>query len=792
MKVHDIRNLLFSFIGLSMFLVLAGRPAAQEDKRVTDSETKVFHRTVQPFLRQNCIRCHGAKETNGDIRLDELTADFADGVNAQHWKSVMDAINIGAMPPEDEKQPPGEKLTQVSDWILDQLREAKRRAGGSSGVIRHLNNQEYRNTIRDLFADMDYDPTQPFLDDEVVNGFDNDGTRMFTSSYSLREYLVAGKQVAERAIVLGDKPPTIKQTWLAKDLVKEKEFVKKNWQRVASCENHKDGVIRNETNYGRLGGSRFAPAKFRVPASGIYAIRAKGYGISPAGSPVILGLDKGASNHTFFPTGLTRVANLNFSLNEMNTYEVFTHLDSGDAVSLRFVNGTQNRRNSDLFNSVLLHSLEVEGPLSESWPPERTQVVTGPEFKDIGDFGESAQGFLLRAYRRPPTSAEIRFFIDHVKRRMRENHSLEESIEIAVQFVLASPEFLFLKEKPGPLDDYAIASRLSYFLWSTMPDEKLFELAHRGQLREPVVLRQQFERMLADSKSEQFIKQFTGQWLGTRLVDDMRPDPKLFPTYNRNLELAMIGETEAFFKEILSNNLSVLNFLDSDFAVLDQTMAEFYGIPDVEGPEFRRVALKPEYHRGGVMTQANMLRHTSLDYRTHPIRRGIWVLENLLGSTPPPPPPDVPPIEPDVRGASTLRERLALHRKHSSCNGCHRKIDPYGLALENFDAIGAWREMERPEGANRRSKSLPVDASGDMPNGEHYETFEQFRSLVATEQDKFSRCFVEKIMSFALGRSLDFSDEETIGHLVSVLKKNDHRMQDLILSLIQSDAFLTK
>ncbi|MCA9071589.1 MAG: DUF1587 domain-containing protein, partial [Planctomycetaceae bacterium] len=356
----------------------------------------------------------------------------------------------------------------MSDWILEQLREAKRRAGEGSGVIRRLNNNEYRNTIRDLFAGMDFDPTSTFLDDEVVDGFDNDGARTFTSSYSLQEYLAAGKLVAERAIVLGERPASIRRSWPAKELVNTREFAKKKWQRVATYETHEDGVVLNETNYGRLRGSRFVPPRFRVPASGNYAIRVKGYGISADGAPVIVGFDKGPTPHTSVGTTVMhRIANVQFALDKMGTYEVVSHLDAGDFLSIRFVNGTMNRRNKNPYNRLLVHSLEIEGPLSEEWPPARTQVVTGPDFRNVDDLKKSAPKFLRRAYRRPPTLDEITFFIDLVQRRLKENYSLEESLELAVQYVLASPEFLYLEEKPGPLDDYAIASRLSYFLWSS-------------------------------------------------------------------------------------------------------------------------------------------------------------------------------------------------------------------------------------------------------------------------------------------------------------------------------------
>ena len=303
---------------------------------------------------------------------------------------------------------------------------------------------------------------------------------------------------------------------------------------------------------------------------------------------------------------------------------------------------------------------------------------------------------LPRAFRRPVREGEEKPFVALVAKSLGDGAAVRGgAARRAIKAVLSSPKFLYLREPAGPLDDYALASRLSYFLWSTMPDETLLALAAKGELHKPDVLRAQVERMLNHPKAQAFTENFTGQWLSLRDIDANTPDKVLYPEFEELLQWSAVRETQLFFEELLKQDLSVKNFIDSDFAMLNGRLAKHYGIPGVEGVAFRKVALKPEYHRGGVLTQASVLKVTANGTTTSPVVRGVWVLDRILGQPAPPPPANVPAIEPDIRGATTIREQLAKHRATENCAGCHSRIDPPGFALENYDVIGGWRERYR-------------------------------------------------------------------------------------------------
>lgn len=401
--------------------------------------------------------------------------------------------------------------------------------------------------------------------------------------------------------------------------------------------------------------------------------------------------------------------------------------------------------------------------------------------------------FATRAFRRPVTQEKLDRLVDLVRQKRKSGGTTEQGIKQAVTAVLCSPQFVYMTEKKGKLNGYALATRLSYFLWSSMPDDELFRLAGNGELHQPSVLEQQTLRMLKSSKSRAFVQRFSGQWLRTRDVGVMQPDKALFPRYDVALEEAMRGETEMFFAEILHNNLSVLNFIDSDFAMLNDRLARHYGIRGVKGAEFRRVELHSSYHRGGVLGHASVLSITSDGVRSSPVVRGVWVLTNLLGSPPAPPPANVPDLEPDTRGAKTIRDELARHRTIESCNSCHRKIDPLGFALENYDAVGQWRTHYLPATKTKGKGTLKeVDASGLMSNGERFENVSQFKQRLMARKQEFCRCLTEKLLTYAIGRGIDGTDRGTIDKLVSQLASNDYAFRQLVINIVQSDLFQTK
>jgi hypothetical protein len=362
-------------------------------------------------------------------------------------------------------------------------------------------------------------------------------------------------------------------------------------------------------------------------------------------------------------------------------------------------------------------------------------------------------------------------------------------------FALSSPSFIY-HEQTEKLDDFALASRLSYFLWGSMPDDELIGHAATGKLSDPQVLDAQVDRMLDDAKANDFYNNFVGHWLGIRELGKTTPDKILYPEYDEYLEKSMKVETELFFTEIVKQDLSLMNFIDSNFTFLNSRLATHYGIAGVQGAEFEKVALKPSDHRGGVMVHGSVLTVTADGTRTSPVLRGIWFLSNILGSPPPPPPPNAPGIEPDIRGAQTVREQLDKHRAVPACYGCHVKIDPAGLALEEYDPIGNWREKYRYISKGRTyGYKLPVDSSGNLPTGEKFKNMRDLKSLILSSDSlktQVAKCLIEKLYTYGMGRPIEFVDREQVQQLVAKSKKDDYRVRTLLKDIVKSTTFRSK
>ncbi len=448
---------------------------------------------------------------------------------------------------------------------------------------------------------------------------------------------------------------------------------------------------------------------------------------------------------------------------------------------------------------LLIESIEVEGPIEKEWPPasHKSLFFAGDERKDIGYAREIFARFLPRAYRRPVTKEETEAIVAVVDKAMTDGkQSFTEAMRLGLQRVLCSPGFLFIQEpapqsQRRPLNDYELASRLSYFLWSTMPDETLFARAAAGKLREPGVLSSEIRRMLADPKSDRFVRNFAGQWLSVRDYGSVQPAAE-YSNFDKLLKAAGQKEPYAFFTEILTHDLPITNFLDSDFLVVNERLAKHYGIEGVSGAEFRKVSIKPEHHRGGVLGMAGLMTFLADGTRTLPLRRASWVLRELFNDPPNNPPPNAGEIQPNTGGKSlTIRERLDLHRRDEICASCHAKLDPFGLALENYDAIGQWRERLNGEGI--RSTTAPLlDVSGKFPDGKKFGTLAEYKAGLMAQKDKFARAFSTKLLTYALGRPVGYTDHEVVDSLADALKKNDYRIQPLIKAIIISEPFGTK
>lgn len=454
---------------------------------------------------------------------------------------------------------------------------------------------------------------------------------------------------------------------------------------------------------------------------------------------------------------------------------------------------------------MILESIEVEGPIQKDWPPEshKSLFFAGDDRTDDAYAREIFAMFLPRAYRRPASAAEVDAVVEVVRKARAGSKSAEgksafvDAMRVGLQWVLCSPSFVFINEPAGAnaevrkLNDYELASRLSYYLWSTMPDDALFAAAAAGNLHEPLVLTAQVSRMLADPKAEQFVRNFGGQWLSVREYGSVQPAAE-YRDYDSALEAASKREPLEFFAEVLKSNLPITSFLDSDFLVVNERLARHYGLKDVKGPEFRRVPIGPEQHRGGVLGMAGLMTLLADGTRTLPMRRGTWILTNLLNDPPNPPPPNAGEIQPNTAGKSlTVRERIELHRRDEVCASCHAKLDPFGLALENYDAIGAWRERFNGEGF-RGSNGPKLDVSGSFPDGRKFTTLEEYKAGLIEQKERFARAFVVKMLTYALGRPIGYADHEQVDELVATLKNNDYRIQSLVQAIAASRPFTTK
>jgi hypothetical protein len=466
--------------------------------------------------------------------------------------------------------------------------------------------------------------------------------------------------------------------------------------------------------------------------------------------------------------------------------------------------------------------VEVEGPLHDTWPPPSHRrlfgdLAQGPapisNYRDrveviskdpVADAERILRTFARRAFRRAVTEDDVKPFLNLVKTELAGKHSFEQAVRVGLMGMMVSPEFLFLREKPGKLDDFALASRLSYFLWSTMPDEELLTLAEQRKLGQPDTLHQQVERMLRHSKATAFTENFVGQWLGLRDIDFTEPSHLLYPEFDHMLKVSMVRETELFFAEVLKEDLSLTNFVASDFTMLNGRLAKHYGIPGVEGWEFRKVKLPPDSHRGGVLTMASVLKVTANGTTTSPVLRGAWVLDRILGTPPTPPPEGVAALEPDIRGATTIREQLAKHRSVATCATCHAKIDPPGFALESFDVIGGWRDNYRVSGFVRGGevvvdnqkmryyKGPKVDPADVMPDGQKFRNIDEFKQLLLKDKDQLARALTEKLVTYATGGAPEAADRPEIEAIVKKIREKNYGFRTLVHEIVQSKLFQNK
>ena len=790
---------------LTVLVTVVSVTAMAADRAPAPDDDKVFRHAIAGFLDRHCVDCHSGDKPDGNFALDQFKDDpSASREVASRWQKVVQKLILGEMPPEDEPRPDQAKLDAVIDRINTRMQRAAkilRSRDGNEVVFRRLNRTQFNNTIHDLFG-LEGDFTSSFPDDAVEHGFNNIGSGIVLSASQLEAYMKAADVILDKAIITGDRPKTINLSFKLVEPGTPRGIPDPNSGRLRPylTEHNGDDVIVSRSGIPKI------YRRFRAPAEGRYRIRVTAYAIRNSGQRLRLEVHHGNTwARTQVPTldGQVEVVD-----ETPRSFEFTGYLKRSQSFGLNppdLINYVQPPKIADYDGpGIVIRNVSIEGPLIESWPPKGHRAIFGDSIRDSYTDQEVEtilRDFATKAFRRPAPEQEVGAYVALYQQARTAGDDCLTALKHSLKAILCSPYFLYLYEEPGRLDDFALASRLSYFLWCSTPDEELLQLAGRKQLSRPDVLRQQVARMVADSRIDRFVNDFVGQWLSVNRVGEMQPDARLYPEYDEYLERSMRLETQRFFREILANNLSIEQFIDSDFAMLNDRLAKHYGIPGVEGGEVRRVSLPVDSPRGGLLTQASILMVTSNGTTTSPVVRGVWVLENIIGQPSPPPPPIGTDIEPDIRGASTIKEQLEKHRTIPQCNVCHRKIDPYGLALENFDVAGGWREHYRKVKPGAKSSARKrfdqyvqgpeVESFAEAPNFGKFDGFESFRRLLMTNRQLVVRCVTEKLMTYSLGRGLDFADEETLDSIVENIKHHDNGLRTLLEEIVLSEAFHT-
>lgn len=775
--------LVFAALGLLCVLV-QGNPWPQEQTAAAapapnpappSDSNLAFKDHIKPLLGKFCVECHGKEKHKADINF-EAYKDVAEILNDRNtWEKVRDMLQSREMPPEKKPQPLDEQRQSLIRFIDAELAKLDCTGPVNPGkvTIRRLNRNEYNNTIRDLIG-IDFKPAADFPGDEVGYGFDNIGDVLSLPPILMEKYLTAAEQIARQSIVT---------EFYGRTPVKRIEA-----ETLSSTAN--GGLFEDRALSLDTEGEGYT--EFSFAQKGNYIIRARAFGQQAGPEPPRMAFRVGEKDLKVVEVAAVEAKPV--------IYEVRADIDAGKRrLAVAYLNNYNVPDHPDPKlrgdRNLIVDYIEVEGPVGVEPPPlprSHTRILTcvprpGLE-KECAR--EILNNFARRAFRRPVSNEEVERLVRFVDVAKAEGGNFEEGIQLAVQAVLVSPYFLFrweldpTAEKPDSvrsLSDYEMASRLSYFLWSSLPDDELFALAEKGLLHHQEIVEGQVKRMLNDPKAKALVESFASQWLTIRNLDTTTPDVELFPEFDPALRTAMRKETELFFEAIMKEDRSIREFLDADFTFLNERLARHYGISGIKGEAFQRVSLDKDTRRGGILTHASILTITSNPTRTSPVSRGKWILEQILGTPPPPPPavvPDLPDDEKAVESAS-LRQRMEQHRTNPDCAVCHNKMDPLGFAFENFNAIGAWRALDG---------KFPIDSSGTLPDGRSFSGPEELKQILKSEQT-FVRSLTEKMLTFALGRGLENYDRCAVDQVSKALAQNSYKFSTLVAEIVKSAPF---
>jgi hypothetical protein len=749
-----------SFRWLLLVAVLAVDGLVRADDAANEA---AFREQLQPLLRTYCFDCHGSED---EIALDSDQSSVDLRTNRNVWMRAMSQVRNGTMPPEDGPSMDAPTRIRLAS-LIDQLASAVdcvRDPNAGKVAIRRLNRAEYRNTIRDLTG-VDYAPAEGFPGDDVGYGFDNIGDVLSLPPLLVEKYLDAAVVISGKAIHT-PPPPQIYE-------------IDKSPGSLINADKFGGGSVLNMNSQGTVS------LQSELPFAGMYTLTITARGDQGGNEPVRMLVESGRNRQM-----------IDVPSSEDQEYKALFRLGKGARkIDISFVNDFYEAGKADR-NLHLVH-VNLRGEESRSalivqdelpaW--HRKLVFVTPNDRVSPDQASATVLARLasRAYRRPASKDEIDRLVQLAAQIREAGGSYEEGLQVALQAILVSPHFLFRVERPATeaakgstqINQYELASRISYFLWSSMPDDELLLLAHQGQLRDRKKLLDKVARMMQDPRANQFVENFAGQWLQLRNLDLVNPDTRIFRAFDDDIRQLMRRETLTFFAGVMRENLPITTLIDADFTYLNEPLAQYYGIRGVTGDNFRRVSLAGT-PRGGLLTHASVLTVTSNPTRTSPVKRGKWILDNLLNTPPPPAPPNVPELD-KGRLVGTLRQRMEQHRQNPACAACHNMMDPLGFALENFDGVGQWRTRDGRD---------EVDASGSLPDGTEFRGVEELRQLLVTERkEQFTRALAEKMLIYAIGRGTEYYDKCAVDQIVDYVQQNDHKFAYLIAGIIASDPF---
>jgi hypothetical protein len=813
-----------------------------------------YQSDVLTLINTHCVACHGPDVQEGSLRLDTLPADFSSSQTAAKWIEVMDNLNLGEMPPDGEPQPSAQAIEKTTNWIAEEIRHAAARSHSTGGrvLMRRLTRTEYANAVRDLLK-VDFlageGPRELLPPDGSLGGFDKVSKALLLDPSLMENYLQVASLVADKAIQTGPPPvPTRRNRMEYEHISGGIEYIKDSRTTIVTDTGlitmshgmRSDEMLRHPWN------------DALIPVRGRYRLRVR-LGAEPRDrdalyirmtrggdgdlyvgkvpgtldNPEIIEIERdfdvpggGEIGIEFVDAPNFGRVNYHFSDLRRDSEEAITAGNAKLAGRLRAQMGAQGFPNqgrpqpdtltTDHLPRIFFDWIELEGPLYEQWPPKSTELVF---HRGLGD-AEIARGeayareifarLLPAAFRRPVTSQEVETIVAVVASELEYGESFADSVKSGIVAMLCSPGFLLVNEPAATetaegfrrLDSHEAAFRLSLFLWSSIPDEELRAAAQADSLTNKQNLLGQVQRMLQDERASALVDGFARQWLKADEFDRFAVDRNLYRDFYRaeraGLNEAINAEPLEFFREILNSDASVLNFLDSNWTMANGQLADYYQIPGVAGEDFARVNLPPETHRGGLTTMAAVHKWGSDGNRTKPVERGKYILDVLFNDPPKPPPPNAGEVEPNIRGENlTVRQRLDQHRTIAACASCHRTIDPYGMALENFNVVSQWRTKQDGEQAWWPGEAV-IDASGVLPNGVQFTTIEEFRTALRQQENRFLRGLSEKMFTYALGRIVEPEDRPAIDALVQRMQDHGNTFRSLIEGIVLSEPFLTK